>query len=573
MKPLRLCLVHGQTSLARAFRDLGHHVLALHPEPGSVAHLPTELDRHGFTPDIVLQTELLSPRTLLTGLEAIPARRVFWALDPHLNAFWHAPYVRLFDLALSTQARNIPDLLPSGAGGQDAPVLAHMPWFTQDRPFPPHARRARLAGFVGRTGPERPVRLWLVELMRELLGEDFEHAENIPFERMLDFLADTRIAPNESIAGEVNFRLFEAAGQGCLVLAQDLGAEQAALLEPGREMLVCADALELAETLRLLAGRPRLAEAMGHAAWERCQREHLPRHRALAMLELALATPRREYAQPQARRWLALALAGLCEAGRTGGGPILVRQLDGLCAESPTPEMTTALLRVAHAEENAGEQAAALERAEALHRAGAADAPLLLACSMLHLRRALSAPADTQAEARRGHMAQALLWAQRAGLACGPEATPSALLSAWAGEARRRGLTMRAGFAFDPERHLPACELECLFLARHLDPADIGALTELIAALRRTWGAEALLLGALSDLTLRRRDDWRAGLELGLCSLRCYRLRQGLDELALAERLARAQGQGEAFEAALAQADPSGRAARALAGEQARDGA
>ena len=71
---------------------------------------------------------------------------------------------------------------------------------------------------------------------------------------------------------------------------------------------------------------------------------------------------------------------------------------------------------------------------------------------------------------------------------------------------------------------------------------------------------------ALSDLTLRRRDDWRAGLELGLCNLRCYRPAQGLDELALAERLAGEQGQGEEFAQALAQADPSGRVLRALRG-------
>lgn len=575
MEPLRLCLVHVQAALVQAFRDQGHRVLALHPEPGSVAHLPAELDRHGFTPDIVIQMELLAPRTLLTGLETIPARRVFWALDPHLNAFWQAHYVHLFDLVLSTQARNIPDLAPepNQPGG---PALVHMPWYAQERPFLPHAGRARLAGFVGRAGPERPVRLWLVEFLRALLAEQFEHVENIPFAEMLDFTAQTRIAPNESIAGEVNFRLFEAAGMGCLVLAQDLGAEQAALFEPGREILVCADALELVGNLRQLLARPRLAEAMGRAAWERCQREHLPGHRAQAILELALAQPRREYGPDSARRRFTLALAGLCEAGRTSqGGAVLARDLAGLCGASgqpaaadPTPAdlapaLTTALLRVGHALEDSAGIVAALSRAEALEAAGQADAPLRLACSMLHLRRALDAPPEAGGD----HMAQARLWAGRAGLACAPETTPVALLLAWAEEAKRQGLPARAGFGFDPERHLPASGVECLFLARSLEPANIEALTGLIDALRQTWGAGALLLAALSDLTLRRRGDWRAGLELGLCNLRCYRPMQGLDELALARRLAREQGQGEEFDRALAQADPSGRAARALAGQ------
>lgn len=562
MEALRLCLVHVHAPLVEALRGQGHQVLALRPPEGMVLHLPAELERHGFAPDVVVQQELLAPRTLLAGLEDIAAVRVFWALDPHLNAFWQASYARLFDLVFSTQARSIPDL-----ARPDGPAALHLPWFAPDVPFTPHAQRQRLAGFVGRLGPERPVRQWLVELLAELLPGSFEAVADLSFPEMLEFTRQCRIAPNESIAGEVNFRLFEAAGQGCLVLAQDLGPEQAALLEPGREMLVCADALELAETLRLLSARPKLAEIMGRAAWQRCQAEHLPGHRARRMVDQALAAPRRTYGAEEARRWLSLALAGLLESGRMAtGGDTLLRDLDrfGHAAASagcPGEAQTLAAVRVrvAHAQGDPCAISQALARAEELEAAGLADQPLRLACSMLHLRREL-------ARTGFGEQAQARLWAVRGGLDCAPETSPLALLLAWAEEARRLGLPERGGFGFDPERHLPASELECLCLARWLEPENLAALTPLTVALRGIRGAEALLLGALSDLTLRRRGDWRAGLELGLCDLRCYRLRQGLDELELAARLAAEQGQGPDFEEALAQADPSNRAAKALAG-------
>jgi len=254
---LRICLVHAPGPLAPALQALGHEVLALAPQQGGVLNLPGELRQQGFDPHLVLQCERLGPRLLLEGLEDIAATRVFWAFDPHLNAFWQAPYARLFDLTLSTQKGWTPHLEALGA-----PRVRHMPWFAPMGPFGPHDQRPRLSGFVGRLGPTRPARTWLAELMGALVPQGFELKDGLDLDGMYAFYRDTKVVPNESITGEVNLRLFEGAGCGCVVLAQDLGPEQAELFEPGREMLVCADALELAENLQLLAKRPRLAEAM-----------------------------------------------------------------------------------------------------------------------------------------------------------------------------------------------------------------------------------------------------------------------------------------------------------------------
>ncbi len=554
---LRLCAIHVQERLLAAFRAAGCEVLGLWPEPGATLDLPEELAARGFTPDLVFQQELLGPRVLLRGLEAVPAVRAFWAIDPHLNAFWQAPYARLFDVLLSTQRRWTRELCACGAG-----PAVHLPWYAPDRPFTPFAARARDAGFVGRLGPTRPARAWLVTLMNRLLPCRVEARDDLSFEAMLDFCQGTRLAPNESITGEINFRLFEAAGCGCVVLAQalgPLGAEQAELFEPGREILVCADSLELAENVRLLLNRPRLAEAMGRAAWERARRDHQPAARARSILAAMTSAPRTA-ATADSERWLALARAALLEAGRL---PLekhagVARDLAALPGQDAA--VLAARLRTAHARADAGEAERLLERLRTdagPTAAGPEALAPLLAGSMLALRLAL-APGEGAALALAGELAR------RAGVAPPQEpCAPERLLQAWAVRLDAAGLEARGGFPFDPGRHLPGSAAECLFWARALAPDDLEILGGLAEGLGRN-GAEALRLGVLSELGLRARADWLPGLELGLCDLRLFRPGEGLDELACAGRLAADQGAADAFAAALAARDPSGRIRRAL---------
>jgi hypothetical protein len=104
---------------------------------------------------------------------------------------------------------------------------------------------------------------------------------------MLALYDDTRILPNESLCTEVNFRLMEGASCGCCLLTPDVGEDQDVLLEPGKECLIYTDGLELLERIDHLIIRPEQTEAIGYAAWRRIQAEHLPRHRAAAILREA----------------------------------------------------------------------------------------------------------------------------------------------------------------------------------------------------------------------------------------------------------------------------------------------
>src|SRR5205823_568497 len=72
-------------------------------------------------------------------------------------------------------------------------------------------------------------------------------------------------------------RVFEAAGAGaCLITDRWLGVEL--FLEPGREILLAGNGVEVAEHIRRLT--PETARAIGQAALARVRAEHTYAHRA-----------------------------------------------------------------------------------------------------------------------------------------------------------------------------------------------------------------------------------------------------------------------------------------------------
>jgi hypothetical protein len=547
--PPRLALVHAPAALSQAFRGLGWEVvLDLHP-PGGELDLSQDLDK--AAPDLFLQVEVLGPRLLLRGLEALPCPSLFWALDPHLNGFWQAAYGRLFDLTLSTQAKWRDDLAALGA------ATAHLPWFGLPLPWKPWESRPHEICFVGRVTAQRPARGWLLDFLRRHYGDRrLKLASDVGFAEMLALYGDSRLAPNESIMGEVNFRLFEAAASGCLVLGRDLGPEQAALFEPGREMEVFAHVAGLKARLDFLLKNPRAAQARARAAWERVQARHLPAHRARAILDLAQGLPRKRATGAEAALCRGLALFRLWEAGRL---PCPATETAALLDSLPPGPLARAA-RLRFLVQQPGLESQARAAVAALWRERPADQDLDtdLAAGLGALR------LDEWELARGFWLARLRALARPSKALLEPPDSPRNLLRLWARLLREEGRLLRPGFPFDPASHLPACAAECLFLALHLAPGDTELLRETDALLSACPGQEQMRVGFLSDLTLRRRQDWRPALSLGLASLACFRLEAGLEELAAARGLARSQGREAAFFRALASRDPDGLLAAAL---------
>lgn len=530
---MRICTI--SKSLPTALEHLGHEVLNLHPRNEQVFDLAEALDEHKFSPELIIQEENLGPRLLVKGLDTFSCPKVFWSLDTHLNLFWHAHYIRLFDGVLTPHVSIFQRL------AAPSPPIGRLPWYGLKLPWRAHAKRKHQVGFVGRFTEHRPCRQWLAELLTKYFSTHI--AQNISFEDMLRTYYNTCIAPNEAIQCEVNFRLFEAASCGCLVLSQDVGEDQDALFQPGKEIQVYSHALELKTLLDFCTQKPEQTEKKAYAAWRRVQKEHLIEHRAQAAVEFAKDLPSTAAKGYEAAKAFWLTAWHLRRAKRL---------------EMPLEDMGKALAGL-------GDDPEVLAARIAL-AAGLRDIPSLLELTApiisanrhandmeLNLAGSFAGVLTEQWE-----IARQFWYRHQQSVNSNNIQRPETVLQLcllWAKELMREGVVQNPGFTFDPKVHLPVSAMDCLYLALQFDPHNLEIIRQIDTAYSLTKGQDYFRLGNLSELTLHFPQNWRFGMALGLCNLRSFRVEQGLEDLHQAWKTAYAQGKVGPYFRTLAASD------------------
>lgn len=548
MERLRICLVSGH-ALHKPLEALGHETLVLSHKPG-VVDIAAELANQRFAPDLLVQVETLGPRVVLANLPALRCPKIFWSIDTHLNLFWHRHYAKLFDGVLTTQPH-----LAEALAAQGVPAF-WLPWHGLERAWKAWSARDLGAHFIGRMTEHRPARTWMVHHLAERFGAT--HHADLPYADMLATYERARIAPNEAICGEINFRLFETVSCGCAVVTPDTGPGLADLFEPEREILTFSDVLELDERINFLLRNPAKAERMARAGWERLQACHLPRHRAARLLELCAGLPARTPAPGRDAEVMALTLHAMARNGQINLRPDMLNAL--LAPLEQTPAVLRARFQLAA--EHMGPAAVRALAGVVLAKAGSMEPEVLCIGSL--------------AAAFSGDHELALsLWRRRlldmgkqaaARLPMSPD--PAGLAKAWAAELTRLGHCMDSGFGFDLERHVPSTAHQCLLLALKHDVRDLEATRSLETLLARERGAEANRLSLLSHLCLHQPRDWRLGLRLALLNLKVHRHGPGLEELCAALATARSRNEEERFLRMLAGLDSSGRTLKLLLAAQ-----
>lgn len=541
--PIRTVFLIGN-ALAPAFRSLGLEVRFWRPGVNAewvpLLDVAEHLERMGFAPDLIVQEESLGARTVLTGLERFDVPKIFWALDAHLNLWWHKDYARLFD-GVATPHKSL-------FSNEDfsRPVL-HLPFPAPELPFVPHSGRSVPVGFVGRLTEARPVRTRLVAHLRDRYGATI--LSDVPPAEMLAMYQNVRIAPNEAICRELNFRVFEAAGAGAVVVSQDSGEDLAAVFEPDREIFLYDDVLELDERLDRLLHDPRAAQVAAHKAWERVKAEHLAVHRVRALLAFAESLPRRAATGREADSARMLVLIALVRSKRLEIPTDRVRTLLGGLA--PDRRTFGPLIRL-FAETGFDEQARTLAFCVAASPLTVEYADAALAASLYFLKG--------------GSFAQALAVYDR--LPCKttarPPESPAELAKAWAEACVRQGRVIDVGFPTGPE-WIPRAAADCLRLALDLgaDPGPVRRrLAELFARVR---GLEALELAARIELEkISPKAHLKDALALGRAHLRTVDREAGLLAVLDGLETAARQGRRDRFDSALERIDQKGYIRRAL---------
>ncbi|MEO7425824.1 MAG: glycosyltransferase [Fibrobacteria bacterium] len=312
---MRILTVGGKM-LTQALRAHGHEVRSLgfpgfldHPQdsetnflraPGE-ARLALAGIAASFAPDWIIQVDDSSPLPHL-GLENIPIPKAWYALDSHLHWEWHRHYAPLFDVVFCAQKNRVGDLGAFRTGVEWLPLC-----FTGEPAFLPWNGRRHDVAFVGTLNPAiNPDRIAFLDRLKSM-GLPV-HAVQGPCDPVY---RDARVVFNQSADDDLNFRFFEAMGNGALLITDRLSHSLGDFGEPGKDFLVYekGDAGDLRAQVEWALSHPTEAEAMARRGQARIANTHLIGHRVARITE-ALAHP---VPGPAARGPLLAHLAGAHE--------------------------------------------------------------------------------------------------------------------------------------------------------------------------------------------------------------------------------------------------------------------
>lgn len=298
------------------FRKMGHEVLWLGPGPDcdvrletviSLADLMGLLRERAFTPDLVVWSDICRPPSVI-GIEALPAVTVGFSIDQYCNP-WHMAFAAAFDLMLVAQK----DYLPFFEQEQLGNELEWFPLFCNPfRDTDMGLERDVPVSFVGTVEGS-------INKGRKLFLDDFRKRHPL-FVTQGDYVPifnRSRIVLNQSAAGELNFRVFEAMACGAALLTEEVDNGLSDLFADGENVLLYprGDAAGAAER-----ARQALADGSAEAVAAKGRREVLAHHsstiRAAHIIKraeqiLARGTTWRKQQQPLVRRRLANAYSVL----------------------------------------------------------------------------------------------------------------------------------------------------------------------------------------------------------------------------------------------------------------------
>lgn len=248
---MRILNLHN-TAFVAAFRRLGHEVLSVGTtqdcdvplsEPLSARRLLELLDGRRLRPDLVFWCDACQTPWIF-GFETLPAVTIGFSIDQYMHP-WHVPYSAAFDFFFVAQK----DYLPLFTDAPTGRPAAWMPLFCDpERDLDPGSARDIPVSFVGTLdGLVNPRRRPFLEAFRRLAPLYRTTGRYQPV------FGRSRIVLNQSAAGELNFRLFEAMACGAAVLTEDTENGLRDLFVPGEDLLVYrrddpADAARMALT-------------------------------------------------------------------------------------------------------------------------------------------------------------------------------------------------------------------------------------------------------------------------------------------------------------------------------------
>jgi hypothetical protein len=230
-----------------------------------------------FSPDLLLFLDDSMPGFLISGLDTCDIPRVLYSVDTHHHWQAHTLIAPLFDHVLVAQRDYLHLFEKGGTPATWFPVWAL-------RHVEPHPHKKFPAAFVGTLdstlNPRRVDFFGALSRRIPIHVTSGDYAQVFPY-------AD--IVVNQTVKGDLNFRIFEAMMCGALVLTERTQNGLLELFGDGEHLVTYEgdNIEEVVEKFEALHRQPRLMHEIARAGRESLLASHTAMHRAIAFDKIA----------------------------------------------------------------------------------------------------------------------------------------------------------------------------------------------------------------------------------------------------------------------------------------------
>ena len=322
---MRILLIN-QNWFANDLRQMGHDVLSV----GVAAHLDVQVSNpiihidtllqslpNGFYPDRIVWLDNSAPMTIL-GIEDCCIPTVFYSVDTHHHVANHTLLMHAFDHTLVAQKDYIPHFPSESSEITWFPLWASEYIRTQ-------TEKKYQATFVGTLNPElNPARVKFFEKLKTMAPVTVLQGN---FPSIFPF---SEIVINQTVKGDLNFRVFEAMMSGALLLTEKTENGLLELFEDGKHLITyrAGDVDDAAKKItEVLADKARCQE-IAKVGRDEILSKHCPSHRAAKLASILNDLTKRT---PHPKRHL---------------GPLVSCMISASLLERSYPSVTNELLTI-----------------------------------------------------------------------------------------------------------------------------------------------------------------------------------------------------------------------------------
>jgi hypothetical protein len=245
--------------------------------PTSALKIFEKISKQGFTPDFSLYCDSGNMPQFF-DVEKLPCPSVFYSIDSYCNP-WHIPFGHAFDMVFVAQKDYVAFFLQSGIPAAWLPLF-----YCSARPHYQKQAKDIPVVFVGNVGVRNnPDRKPFLESFRDRHPLFVTSGDYVPlFNR-------SHIVLNQTAAGELNFRCFEAMACGTALLMEECANGLRDLFTPGEDILPTyarGDALQAAAIAKAALADPGALARIARQGRELMERKHSDVHRAADILRV-----------------------------------------------------------------------------------------------------------------------------------------------------------------------------------------------------------------------------------------------------------------------------------------------